>query len=26
MGELFKVLVLARPDAPAPPGFDEPTL
>jgi NADH dehydrogenase [ubiquinone] 1 alpha subcomplex assembly factor 7 len=26
MGELFKVLVLARPDAPAPPGFHQPTL
>jgi NADH dehydrogenase [ubiquinone] 1 alpha subcomplex assembly factor 7 len=26
MGELFKVLVLAHPDAPAPPGFDVPTL
>jgi NADH dehydrogenase [ubiquinone] 1 alpha subcomplex assembly factor 7 len=26
MGELFKVLVFAGPDAPAPPGFHEPTL
>jgi NADH dehydrogenase [ubiquinone] 1 alpha subcomplex assembly factor 7 len=26
MGELFKVLVLARPQAPAPPGFAAPTL
>jgi SAM-dependent MidA family methyltransferase len=26
MGELFKVLVLAGPDAPAPPGFHQPTL
>ena len=26
MGELFKVLVFARPDAPAPPGFHQPTL
>jgi SAM-dependent MidA family methyltransferase len=26
MGELFKVLVLAHPAAPAPPGFDAPTL
>ena len=26
MGELFKVLVLAAPAAPAPPGFHEPTL
>ncbi len=26
MGELFKVLVLARPDGPPPPGFNAPTL
>jgi NADH dehydrogenase [ubiquinone] 1 alpha subcomplex assembly factor 7 len=26
MGELFKVLVFAGPDAPAPPGFHQPTL
>jgi NADH dehydrogenase [ubiquinone] 1 alpha subcomplex assembly factor 7 len=26
MGELFKVLVLAGPEAPAPPGFHQPTL
>jgi SAM-dependent MidA family methyltransferase len=26
MGELFKVLVLARPGAPLPPGFHAPTL
>jgi NADH dehydrogenase [ubiquinone] 1 alpha subcomplex assembly factor 7 len=26
MGELFKVLVLARPDGPLPPGFSAPTL
>ncbi|HEX5078474.1 MAG TPA: SAM-dependent methyltransferase [Geminicoccaceae bacterium] len=26
MGELFKVLALARPDAPPPPGFSAPTL
>jgi hypothetical protein len=26
MGELFKMLVLAGPDAPPPPGFGAPTL
>jgi NADH dehydrogenase [ubiquinone] 1 alpha subcomplex assembly factor 7 len=26
MGELFKILVLARPDGPLPPGFNAPTL
>jgi hypothetical protein len=26
MGELFKVLALAAPDAPPPPGFNAPTL